>query len=739
MLRLPTKLERGENKKRFKGRERKHKTALTRGNMQIRVVGLAALVAIIFGILGFRLWYLQVLTGEQYTNFAQATQTRAVKIPAQRGVVYDRNGEVMANNVPGLNVTVVPASIPRERVVELTEILNADTKAVLERYEAAKESGNQYNPMLVRENASEEAVTYVSERTERFPGLVVNDDWVRKYPHGETAAHVLGYTGAVSEDELAQESFRSLTNDSIVGKGGVELQYEEALRGEPGSKEYTVDALGRQVTLRSADGSRYDGQAESIPELAQRPDRIEDPVPGNNLKLTMDFKLQELAENELEAAIQRGQTEGYNATGGAIVAMDPTNGEILAMASRPNFDPGLFVGGISGEEEMAEFEYLNSESANSPFENRVIRGAYPAASTFKVFTGMAGLAMGIITPATTVTDDGSCWRPAGVTVGCWQSWREFSGTGTTHGTQNYAEALMDSNDKFFYQVADWMWNRTNDVDLLPDFLKQFGFEKETGIDLPGEFAGRIPDSEWKKEWQEQFGGVPDAIPFGIGDWVNLAIGQGDLLVTPIQLARAYAALQNDGTLVTPHVGMEIRDQNDRLVERIAPEPTGRIDVDQRYIDDTVEGLRLVTGPNGTAASAFEDSRLDIVGKTGTGQMGENDPVGWFAGWAEDEERPLVVVAMIEGGGDGEPTAAPAVRHILEAYHGVPRSPNDLYPTLDLYADENGAPRSASGASTPGRAAGTPDNSSASTAAGLQYSQYSQGAASGAAPAASAGY
>ncbi|MDQ3833316.1 MAG: penicillin-binding protein 2 [Actinomycetota bacterium] len=675
MLRSPVDVGRLRSSGRKNGKKKVSEPSITRAKMQVRVLGFAALVSIIFLVLGFRLWYLQVLTGDEYTNTAQATQTRSVKIPAQRGVVYDRNGEVLANNAPGLNVTIIPNAIPRKKVEELADLLHADKKAVLSRYDSAMESGDRYSPMLVKENASREDTIYVSERSEEFEGLVVNDDYVRNYTSGELAAHVLGYTGAVSQEELATDTFKGLDHDAVVGKSGVELEYEDILRGEPGKKEYNVDALGRQVAVRRADGQRYDERPEEIPELGQ-PARITDPVPGKDLKLTIDLNLQKTAEKELDAAIARAQSEGAPGTGGAVVALDPNNGEIRAMASRPDFEPQMFVGGITGATKVEKYNYLNSEEAHAPFTNRAVDGTYPGASTFKPFTGMAGLEQGAINPSTTVTDTGSCWRPTGSGWGCWQSWRENSPKYWAlgpHGTQNYAQALMDSNDKFFYQVADWMWNRTDDQNLLPKFYEQFGFGKKTDVDLPGESNGRVPT----REWQEEAGATADDKLWTVGRWVNMAIGQGDLLVTPLQLVRGYAAIANGGTLVTPHVGMDIRDQNGRVVKTISPESAGSLDVSAQSLQSTLNGLRMVTGPGGTAEDAFKGSRLPVVGKTGTGEIWGKDPVNYFVGWVENQKDPLVVLVMVENAGafehGSEVTVAPAARNILEAYHGTGNS------------------------------------------------------------------
>ena len=645
--------------------------------MQRRVVALATLASIFFVILAFRLWELQVLASDTYQSSAQATQTRSVKVPAQRGVIYDRNGEVLANNQSGFNVTVTPNAISRDKLGELADLLKADKKEVLSRYDSAIASGNQYSPMLVKENAGREDVVYVSERSNEFGGLVVNDDYVRNYSNGQLLAHVLGYTGAVTQEELDSEdsTFKGLDNDAVVGKDGVELSYEETLRGKPGKKEYDVDALGRQVDTSKADGSRHDGGDEEIPELG-KPARTTDPTLGENLKLTIDLNLQKSVDKELQAAIGRAKGKGHAATGGAALAIDPANGEILAMAGKPDFEPQMFVGGITDDEKLKQYEYLTSQEANSPFTNRAVQGAYPGASTFKPFTGLAGLADGAISPSTTVTDTGACWRPTGTSWGCWQSWREnspkyqFLGP---HGTQNYAQALMDSNDKFFYQVADWMWNKTNDKDLLPGYYQQFGFGQQTGVDLPGEAAGRVPT----QEWQQEAGTTEDDKLWSVGRWVNLSIGQGDLLVTPLQLIRGYAALANGGTLVTPHVGKEIDDQQGNLIKEISPAPAGSLGVDPPYLQETLRGLKMVTGPGGTAEDAFKGTKLDVVGKSGTGEEWGKDPINWFVGWNQSKKDPIVVLVMVEAGGtfdDGsEVTAAPAVRNILETYYGVETS------------------------------------------------------------------
>jgi len=685
VIRLPV----PEEKKARPAKKRVDTPPMTKGNMQVRVVSFAIVVALVFVVLAARLWYLQVLTGDDYTLSAKAVHTREIKDPAQRGVIYDRDGEVLANNVPGLNVTVVPDEISRDKVKQLAKILEADTEAVLDSYDAAFELGNQYGPMLVKENADRDDVTYVSERTSEFPGVTVNDDYVRNYPKGKVASHILGYTGAITQDELKQDGFKDLSNDSVVGKSGVELAYEEVLRGEAGKQVYNVDALGRIVP----EGSRVDslgrfvdenGEPIAVDPSKELPDRIKDPIPGQDLALTMGLDLQRVVESELDGALARAQGAGYAGSGGAAIAMDPTNGEILALVSRPDFDPQLFVGGISGTREMETFEYLNSEAANYPFTNRAITGGQPAASTFKPFTGLAGLTFGVMDAYSTVTDTGECWHPTGSSWGCWQSWRENSPNYEylgPHGTQNFAEAIKDSNDKFFYQVADWIWNATDDENWLPHFYERFGFGHLTGVDLAGETSGRVPTRAGERELYAAMG-KPDEAYWSVGDWVNLAIGQGDLLVSPIQLARAYAVIYNGGTLVTPHIGGEVR-QDGKVVREISPPPAGQVDVEDYDLQNAIEGLDGVTKDGGTAESVFKDSELDVAGKSGTGETPKGY-VNWFVGWAENQQRPMIVIVMIEGGGTfqtgSEMTAGPAVRHILEAYYGVEQSPQDPHPT-----------------------------------------------------------
>ena len=683
---------------------------MTKGNMQVRVVSLAVLIAVVFAVLGARLWYLQVLTGEEYNVMAQNTDTLTVKDPAQRGVIYDRDGEILANNEPGLNVTAVPNEISqaqgspdldvaagRQRVRELAGVVGADANAVVERYNAAWQIGAQHSPILVKENADPNSVTYLSERTQEFRGVQVNDDWIRSYPEGNLASHVLGYTGAITEDQLKIDSYKGLSHDTVIGQSGVESYYENTLRGDVGWQKYDVDVLGRIVP----EGARLNSMSEFVDEngnpvesnpTEELPDHVKEPEPGNNLTLTIDADLQRVVETELEAALERTRSAGYEGRGGAIVAMDPENGEVVALASRPDFDPQLFVGGVSGTEEVREYNYLSSEGSRDPFTNRAIVGGQPGASTFKIFTGLAGMAAGAIDSYTTVNDTAlmdsqNCWKPSSVVVSpCYRSWRQNSPNYEylgDHGTQNFSEAIKDSNDIFFYQVADWIWNQTGNKDWLSNYYERWGFGKLTGIDTTGETEGRIPTEASTRELANALGD-PEGAYWSVGDWINMSIGQGDVLVSPIQMATAYSALYNGGTLVTPHVAKDVRDQNDKLVAEISPEPAGEVDTNQYEIDTVVEGLRGVTEEKGTAETIFKGSELPTIGKSGTGELPTGDFVNWFAGWTENQDEPLVVVTMIEGGGafqeGSEVTAGPAVRHVLEAYYGVEQSPEDPHPT-----------------------------------------------------------
>jgi penicillin-binding protein 2 len=728
LLRSPAR----KNKETGPAKKRVETPPLTKGNMQVRVLSLAVLIALVFAVLGARLWYLQVLTGEEYNVMAQNTGTLTVKDPAQRGVIYDRDNEILANNEPGLNVTVVPNEIARDRtakearekVGELAEVLGADPKSVQERYDAAWQIGAQHSPILVKENADQAAVTYISERTQEFKGVQVNEDWVRSYPEENLASHVLGYTGAITAEQLKMDAFEDLKDerDAIIGQSGVESSYESVLRGDSGWQKYDVDVLGRIVP----EGARVNSENEFVDEQGnpiqsnpteELPDNVKEPEPGNNLTLTLDVDLQRVVEAELDAALERTRAEGYEGRGGAVVAMNPENGEILALASRPDFDPQLFVGGISGTEELAEYQYLYSERSNDPFTNRAVVGGQPGASTFKIFTGLAGMAAGVIDAYTIVNDSAilngeNCWYPSSVSASpCYRSWRQNSPNYQylgDHGPQNFSEAIADSNDIFFYQVADWIWNQTRDKDWLPNYYERWGFGKMTGIDIGGEQPGRIPTEQGEKDLRKALYGTSEGAYWSVGDWINLSIGQGDLLVSPIQMARAYSALYNGGTLVTPHVGKEIRDQDGKVVEQISPEPAGQVDTNQYQIDTVIEGLRGVTAKKGTAEKIFQGSDLPTVGKSGTGELpcadASCDFVNWFVGWTEGQEDPLVVVTMIEGGGafqtGSELTAGPAVRHVLEAYYGVEQSPEDPHPTGTRPIDPADRASTGSEAATP---------------------------------------
>jgi penicillin-binding protein 2 len=307
------------------------------------------------------------------------------------------------------------------------------------------------------------------------------------------------------------------------------------------------------------------------------------------------------------------------------------------------------------------------------------------------------MAAGVIDATTIVNDNrvlnsAGCWVPSSVTVSpCYRSWRQNSPNYQylgNHGPQNFSEAIADSNDIFFYQVADWIWNQTRDKDWLPHYYERWGFGQLTGVDLGGETSGRIPTEQGEKDLYKALHGSEDGAYWSVGDWINLAIGQGDLLVSPMQMAVAYSALYNGGTLVTPHVGKKVTDQDGKTIEEISPGPKGQVETNQYQIGTVVKGLEGVTAKKGTAEPVFVGSKLPTLGKSGTGELPTGDFVNWFVGWTEGEEdKPLVVVTMIEGGGafeeGSEMTAGPAVRHILESYYGVEQSKKDPHPTGTL--------------------------------------------------------
>ena len=621
-------------------------------------VGVLLIVAfILFGVLAFRLWYLQILSGDAYVNVAANNRTREVKVEAPRGVVYDRNGKILVENRAGLNVGLLPMDMydPKKQadkfkaeISGLSSILNISEADLMTAYTKAKK--DPYVTYVVKEDVPENTVVaYIKEHSLEYKGVEVEEAYLRQYPFGALATHVLGYVGEASQNDLDQEQFATLRAGATVGKDGVERKYDSFLRGTDGWKTVEVDAAGRPKRV-------LDNQA---------------PTAGSNLVLTIDSDLQKAAENALVEGIQiaHDKTPPFaNAAGGAVVAMDPRTGEVLAMASYPDYDPSLWVGGMSA----TKYAELKAPQAHFPLFDRAIDGLYPAGSTFKPFVAAAALNAGVITAETTFDATGK-FSIAGQTFHDWNP--------RPLGNVSLIQALTQSVDVYFYNVGYLMYQQPSPV--LQDGVRRFGFGQPTGIDLPGEVKGRVPDKYWKAE----AGKTAADKTWKPGDEINLAIGQGDLLVTPIQMCVALSALANkDGTVWVPHVGLRITDASNNIIHQFDNEKAGSVGISQQLLELVRTGMRqVVSNPSGTGYPAFKGFPISVAGKTGTAQKLPEDDYALFMGYAPADANgvpEIAVVAIIEQGGHGSSVAAPVVRRVMEAYFHTGSSSNISIPTTE---------------------------------------------------------
>ena len=616
---------------------RKQKQAGDDPSMGVRIGMLAVLVVVLFSLLGFRLWFLQILSGDHYVTLANTNRVREVSMEAPRGVIYDQNGKVLVENKPGLSVGILPMDLQaKDQVVpRLARVLGMPEADIWARLEKA--ARDPYLVTTIKEDVPEETtVAYLKEHSLEFPGVRIEKAYLRDYPRKKFAAHVLGYVGEISAADLDKEKFRELKPGVRIGKDGVEATYDSFLRGTDGMRKIEVDVAGRPKQV-----------LEEVP-----------PLPGNNLWLTIDYDLQVAAEKALTEGIARAKAGDFTAAAaGAVVAIDPRTGEILAMASEPDYDLSLWVGGMK----QTDYTSLTSKDMHNPLFNRAISGLYPAASTFKPFVASTALSNDLIDWNATFFDKGSFKIKQQV----WKCWTFPKG----HGEVNLVEALMESCDVYFYNLGEKFYDQTSAV--LQKGVRQFGFGRVTGIDLPGEVAGRVPDKDWKKA----NGTTKEDRLWKPGDDVNLAIGQGDLLVTPLQLAVATAAIANGGDVFVPRLALKVTDASGNTLKEFESEVRSRVQMNSEDLDAVRRGMRyVVSEPDGTAHGAFSGFSIPVAGKTGTAEKKPEDDYAWFVGYAPADAPQIVVVALIEQGGHGSSVAAPMVRRVMEAYFGVKAPP-----------------------------------------------------------------
>jgi penicillin-binding protein 2 len=595
----------------------------SRKALRIALVGGVAVA--LFAILFFRLWSLQVLNGASNLAEAKNNRTRSFKILAPRGKILARNGEVLVDNRTSLALQVDTTKLPEEPAAETAELkeigglVHMDMKQVRKAI-AEGEAIAAGAPITLRHDVGYDVVYYVKEHQGKFPGVSVEKVFVRNYPDESRAAHVVGSVGEVSEEELEEAPYKGIEPGETVGKEGVEYSYDKYLRGTPGVSRYQVNALGEPTP---------GGQLTSTP-----------PIPGDSLKLTINPTVQAAGE---AALAERGLP-------GAFVTMNVHNGQILGLGSFPTYDPTVFTKTLSTKE--AELFY---ESEAKPLFNRAISSGYPTGSTYKLMTALAGLEDGYIT-GNTVVDDNGYIELAG---------EKFENSeGEINGPISLVHAIQVSSDVYFYKLGARMWNNND----LQDWSHKMGIGDPSGIDLPGEAEGLVPSKKWRDELFEN--GETER-PWSQGDDVQLAVGQGDLLTSPLQMAIAYAALGNSGTIVTPHVGMEIQDAQGRVLKEIEPGPRRHVKIKPESRQLILEGMHEAAQvPGGTAAPVFEEFPIEIAGKTGTAEHAITEPnQSWFISLAPYPNPNVVTVVTIEQGGFGAESAAPANKEILEAYFG----------------------------------------------------------------------
>ncbi len=597
-----------------------------------RLTLFSVIIIVIVVILSLRLWSLQVLSGEEYAARAESNRIREIPIDAPRGQILDREGRPLVTNRPSLAV-VANRSIrsDEELLASLSRVLGIPIQELKDRVESVREA--PLTPRVLAVDVDSETVAYLSEYQANYPGVDVQVIPVRAYPGGVLAAHLLGYTGEISDDKLKASPEGEYTYGDLVGKSGAEFQFESVLRGDKGYRRVEVDASGRISTV--------------LEEVR--------PVPGRDVVLTLDLDVQRAAEDALVRAMEVARSDGFTAARAAsAVVLDVDTGEVVAMASLPTYDPTLFIGGISKE----NWRTLTAEGSEYPLTNRALSGLYPPASTFKVITAMAGLENG-------VTDYNRRYLCQGRWAEMGDRWPKFCWDRSGHGVRNLYGGMVDSCNVVFYNIGYEFYKR--DDDALQKYARQWGLGQLTGIDLPGEVAGRIPDPQWKAEINRDFPEFQTWLP---GEAVDLSIGQGDVLATPLQIASLYAGIANGGTIMRPTILREVLDsRGDSVVEG-----EQAVAFEAATSDAHIENLtRMLLGVTveGTAEGAFRNFPITVAGKTGTAQVANKDNFSWFAAFAPADQPQYALSIVVEQAGGGGAIAAPAAREIFSAAFDIP--------------------------------------------------------------------
>ena len=582
----------------------------------LRLQTMLGLCFLLFVILLGRMVYLQLWRGEYYTKQSDGNRLRQSRIIAPRGLIFDKNGKELVNNLPGYAVVLQKqADYKPETLQHISQLLGIPVEVIKKKI---KESQNYYEPILLKSDLSLEMVTKIEEQRRYMPEVMLSVQPIRNYPYKELGVHALGYVGEVSSYEIEKGLFKNVTQGSIVGKSGLEKSYDKILRGEDGAFMEEVDVAGNVV-------KHYDSVQ---------------PVPGKNLQLTLDFRLQQSLEDftDKHLAFLRSSGLAPRARAAAVVALDPRNGAVRAMVSRPGYDPNLFVHGISSK----DWNRINNDDSY-PLNNKVISGEYPPGSTFKIVTGSAAFELNKVGLNEPIYDGG--FHPLVPTMG--------NAGGEVLGWLTFISALAMSDNVYFYELG----NRVG-IDNIAKYARLYGFGEKTGIDLEGESKGLVASKQVKREiWNEDW---------RLGDTFNAAIGQGFNLTTPMQLSVMLSIVANGGIKYQPYLVDSILNADGSFFDRPKRAEAKHIDVSQQTIDYMRQGMSATTKEGGTA-SYFSQLPKPIAGKTGTAENSHGRDHGLFVAYGPVEDPELVVVCIVEQGGFGSTAAGPIVYKAFEEY------------------------------------------------------------------------
>jgi len=578
----------------------------------------------IVGMLFFRVTYLQIFRGSYYKAQAEENRIRKIFVDAPRGIIYDRNHKILASNIPQFDLVMIPGLVSKESQErkdmfrEVSSITQTGFQEMEDLY--AKAQSDSFTPVLLKEDLARDEALNIEANSVHWSGILLSRKAKRSYVTNEVAAHIIGYTGKINEQELKSHPDYFLTDS--IGKDGIEENYEAYLRGIKGNQQLEVDSAGKVKKIV--------GNQES--------------VAGRSLVLSLDLDLQKEAWTALQEKISES-----GSTGGAVVAMDPRSGGILALVSYPSFNNNEFVGKISPER-LKEI----TEGSNRPLFDRAVAGAYPPGSTFKPLIAAAALDKKVITAGEVL----EC--PAVLQVGQWQfaDWK-------FHGSTDLNKAIAESVNTYFYIVGGgWGDKEGLGPGNIEKYATSFGLGQKLGIDIPQETEGMVPDPAWKEKVKKE--------PWYIGDTYHLSIGQGDLLVTPLQLVSYISALVNGGTLYRPHLLDYVENSNSEVTDKVKPEiiksnilPANELEIVRRAMGVTVSSDQ---GSGRQLQELEQKYNVRIGGKTGTAESGEEEKYhAWFVGFTPLDSPEIVVVALVEKGGEGYQTALPVAKRILDVY------------------------------------------------------------------------